>query len=398
MRILRFSAPACALWLPLLCLGQTASTPAEWVRRSGPYEITLRLPPDGLFAQEEMQVEFRVADTSRPDPVSGAAPVIRAKITGRTDMPSMPGMLAWEEIAHPEGVAGDYGLHPTFAHGGEFRIRLNITPPGVSPFEVEYRVQVADAPDARRRKPGMKPYSVELRSEPRTPKAGEPAHLTLTVIRNPSPLAQPGTIVTGPVRDFEKVHDAPMHLILVRSDLGTFDHLHPEWGRDGTFQIRHTFASGGTYQVFADVAPRGAGSQVLLTTLKVNGSAKDRYDLARATAKMESVVNQTRVSLSAAAIPAGKTITVTARVTGMDGQAARDLKPYYGALGHLILIHQDATTYVHSHPDERDPKVFEEGVVPFLVRFPKPGRYRGWAQFQRGNDVITADFLLEAGQ
>jgi hypothetical protein len=42
-------------------------------------------------------------------------------------------------IAHAEGTPGDYGFHPTFAHGGEFRLRLAIHPPVDSPFVVEVR-------------------------------------------------------------------------------------------------------------------------------------------------------------------------------------------------------------------------------------------------------------------
>ena len=65
-------------------------------------------------------------------------------------------------------------------------------------------------------------------------------------------------------------------------------------------------------------------------------------------------------------------------------------------MGHLILIHQDGITFVHSHPDERVPDAGHDGKVPFLVRFPKPGIYRGWSQFQRDGKVLTGDFIVEA--
>ena len=69
------------------------------------YQITLRLPPGGLYAREEMQIEFRVEDTTRPDPLGGFAPVIRAAPEATIDMPEMPKMPKFVETAHPEGVA-----------------------------------------------------------------------------------------------------------------------------------------------------------------------------------------------------------------------------------------------------------------------------------------------------
>ena len=79
------------------------------------YQVTLRLPPAGLFAREEMEIEFRVEDTSRPDPLGGFAPVVRAAPDAAIEMPRMPGMPKFSEAAHVEAAPGDYGIHPTFA-------------------------------------------------------------------------------------------------------------------------------------------------------------------------------------------------------------------------------------------------------------------------------------------
>ena len=38
-----------------------------------------------------------------------------------------------------------------------------------------------------------------------------------------------------------------------------------------------------------------------------------------------------------------------------------------------------------------------DGALPFLARFPRPGRYRGWLQFQRHGVVVTSAILVEAG-
>src|SRR5262249_46955387 len=99
-----------ALFL-LLCAAAAAELPQG---DAGPYRVTLRLPEGGLYAQEEMQIEFRVEDTRRPDPVTGFAAVVRAAPEATVDMPGMAKMPAFAETAHAEGVPGDYGIHPTF--------------------------------------------------------------------------------------------------------------------------------------------------------------------------------------------------------------------------------------------------------------------------------------------
>src|SRR5258705_12843378 len=81
---------------------------------AGKYEVSLRLPADGLFAREEMEIEARISDRSKNDPVMGNAPVIRAVVDAVIDMPSMPGMPKITERSHSEAVAGDYGIHPVF--------------------------------------------------------------------------------------------------------------------------------------------------------------------------------------------------------------------------------------------------------------------------------------------
>ncbi|MEO8026954.1 MAG: hypothetical protein ABI823_10790 [Bryobacteraceae bacterium] len=359
------------------------------VQRSGKYEVTLREPEGGLSAQEEMQIEFRVVDTSRVDPVMGAAGVIRARIEGVVEMPAMAGMPKVVEIAHPEGVPGEYGLHPMFAHGGEFKLTLKIAPPAGQAFEVSFPLQVGDARSAT--KATIKPYRLEVVSSPKNPKAGEPADLTIRVIRDAT---------KEPITAFDLTHEHPLHLIVVRADLGVFAHLHPALGENGVFRVKHVFPTGGEYHLFADAAPRAAGSQVLMAALKVNGKSEAKFDLSKADRGTKRQVQGVVVDLDAPAIePVKKSVTLRTSVRDAQGNPVTNLEPYLGAMGHFILIHEDGVTMVHSHPDERGagPDFGKDGVVPFLSRFPKPGLYRGWAQFQRAGTVITADFILEAG-
>jgi hypothetical protein len=356
--------------LALLLALETAS--------AGKYQVTLRLPPDGLFAREENEIEMRIADSSRPDPLLGASPVIRARVEARITMPSMPGMPAYRETAHPEGVPGDYGIHPTFAHGGEYLLHLSVAPPAGEPFAIEFPLRVDDP--GPRRKPRPPRYSIEISSSPKSPKAGEPVLLRLIVRDREQPRA--------PVSSFDIAHERPMHLALVRDDLTQFAPEHPQVASSGEFTLRTTFAEGGDYRLFADVAPSGAGSQTLRAKLKVSGKRSaganiwaDRA-LARRNGSLAIELKPSRHPLPAGA---GAWIEFTARdaATG----AGAELEDYLGARGHLMMIHQDAATFVHSHPDGSR----------FAVRAPKPGLYRAWLQVQQGGAVLTTEFVLEAG-
>src|SRR4030095_9764888 len=86
----------------------------------------------------------------------------------------------------------------------------------------------------------------------------------------------------SPVRQFDRVHEQLMHLIIVSRDLGYFEHVHPDLDpATGVFRMRYTFPAGGEYRLFADVTPKDAGMQVLVASLAVEGNpAANRTTLA----------------------------------------------------------------------------------------------------------------------
>jgi len=327
-----------------------------------------------------MEIEMRVEDTSRVDPVQGAAPVIRARIECSIGMPAMPGMPKYDEVAHIEGVPGEYGIHPTFAHGGTYLLRAAVTTAEGETFQREFNLAVQDAEAARKHKPKPARFQLELSAAPKTPQAGQPAELQLTIRDRENP----GAVYSN----FEIMHEKLLHLIIVRNDLTRFAHEHPEMGTDGTFRLKYAFPSGGEYHLFAEAAPRGAGSQLMMAKLKVSGSKGSAAD-APATGNLgiEMIPPSTPV-------PSRRMVTLGFALREPATRApVGDLEPYLGAQGHLILIHQDGVTFVHSHPDE----ISQAGTIPFLARLPKPGRYRGWLQVKRKGVVVTNQFQLEAG-
>ncbi len=382
--------------------GQEITLAPGPTQQSGPFRVMLRLPIDGLVAGEEQQIELRIVDTSDEDPVLGSPPVIRAVVKAIILMPAMPTMPKVEEGAHPEGVPGDYGLHPTFAHGGDYLLNLHITPPKSEPFTVGFPLKVSDEiPD---RKPRPKPYKIELKTEPSKIKAGEAARFRLTVWANrelrDADGRPNGKRKFEQVKTFETVHEKLMHLIVVRRDLGFLEHLHPELQSDGSFILSSfTFPTAGEYRLFTDVAPRGAGMQVLPATLKVVGDIKPSpAPLSTADRALERIVAEIRLSVANnPVLQARKTspFVVTLRHSD-DDTPITDLQPYLGSLGHLLMVHEDAQTFVHAHPDEREADNGKHGRLTFLARPPKAGLYRVWLELQRNGKMERANFIIEA--
>jgi hypothetical protein len=109
------------------------------------------------------------------------------------------------------------------------------------------------------------------------------------------------------------------------------------------------------------------------------------------------VVDGVQVALKdARALAPRKTVPFTITFRAADsGNPILDLQPYLGAMGHMIMIHDDAQTFVHAHPDERDPQNGKQGELTFLARPPKPGLYHLWVEFQRQNKVGTAEFVID---
>ena len=351
-------------WFGLSLLLDSRAPAAPAVARSGPFEVSLRLPEEGLYAGEETQIEFRLTDTRRTDPVAGYAPVIRARARAIIDMPIMKGMPALEEVVHPEGIAGEYGLHAAFVHGGPYRLRLLIEPPQAESFQVEFPLEVRDPDPKRKRFP---PFRMEL--------SGCPDDLTIRFWANR--LTAERRYVESLVREFDIQHERPLHLIAIRRDQQVFLHLHPDLLPEGRFRLRHQWPAGGEYLLFADFAPKGRGPQIVASRLKVPGPTAPP-------------ATGSPITIAPGPLPkTGRTGEWTIRFT-----PPLPTEPYLGAAGHLLIVSADGDTLIHAHPVENDNR--PAGELVFLVRFPRPGPYRAWLEIQSEGQVLTTPFWVTA--
>ena len=189
-----------------------------------------------------------------------------------------------------------------------------------------------------------------------------------------------------PVRDYDRLHEREMHLIVVRRDGAHFQHLHPELDATGTWSTPVTLPAAGVYRVFADFAT-GGEDHTLATDLSAGGSFEPRPF--PAPAPVDAVAGY-EVRLTAGTPRAGEASPLRFAVS-RDGAAVTGLENYLGAKGHLVALREGDLAFLHVHPEQTG----EANVIPFAAHFPTPGRYRLYLQFKHQGQVRTAEFTVE---
>jgi hypothetical protein len=239
--------------------------------------------------------------------------------------------------------------------------------------------------------PAAEVYRLETESSPSVLRSGIASKIRFRVRDD-----RTGTVV----RQYETVHERAFHLFLVSQDLEHFEHLHPELRPDGSLELMLSFPRPGPYHFYADFLPAGGLPQLLHTavvTADYDGTLADA-ERALVTDMADKVVDGLRVRLESPAQVAGREQAISVFLEDADSNTpVTDLQPYLGAWGHMLILSWDLADVVHSHPiaeisDSGGPRIV------FSQRFPRAGRYRLWAQFQRGGEIAVASFTLDVAE
>lgn len=195
-----------------------------------------------------------------------------------------------------------------------------------------------------------------------------------------------------PVNDFEVNHEKLLHLIIVNHDLSYFSHIHPDFKGEGRFSINTQFPAGGDYKLFADFKPAGGSSTTLSEWVKIEGEPAAHTDL-KADTKLVKEVGDKEVELAVSNTFAKEETILTFHLRDARTKAGIDnLEPYLGAVGHVVILSEDASQYLHVHPLD------EKATGPeaqFATTFPQAGIYKIWGQFQHRGEVITVPYVVE---
>ena len=213
-------------------------------------------------------------------------------------------------------------------------------------------------------------------------RAGVPTRVTATVL---------DTETGEPVEDLTRSHQAWMHFIATREDLGTFTHVHPEpTGRPGELAVEITFPTPGRYIVNTEFRRQGQMDDVHQRQLvTVSGAAPEPVTLAAG--PRVTTVDGIRVELGGEARAGEPSDLHFAFTDAATGRPVDDLQPFLAAAGHVVVMRADGSTFAHEHAeveDDRGRPVFAmpgQTFGPELdvhAEFDTPGIYRLWGQFR----------------
>ncbi len=224
-------------------------------------------------------------------------------------------------------------------------------------------------------------YSLTLASAGGPPKGNEATLYNLSVV----------DAAGAAVKDFEPVDGKKLHVYIVLRDLMGFVHLCPDQNESGAFRFEQSLAPG-EYMIYADFTPRGGTAQVISTSLSVSGKPANQRAMGVDADRPRSVDGCTVTLTGFKDARAGKESTLKFHVA-RDGKEADDPETYLGKPAHAVLLSQSRRNLVHAA------LVSGKGPdVSFTAKFPEPGLYRVWFQFQRAGKLSTVAFNFEVAE
>jgi hypothetical protein len=217
-----------------------------------------------------------------------------------------------------------------------------------------------------------------------------------------------------PIRHLEFVHERPLHLLIVSEDLKEFAHIHPMLTAGDRYEATYAFPHGGRYRLYADYTPPGSAQRIarfvldVYDTGSVSGLSLHKASIhPKASTTKAPVADALRVVLTHAQ-PLHANTEIEFALTIRDPQTQQpvtDLEPFLGAWAHFVIIDEMHESFIHAHPLESTLNAASHthdamslGPPPAIIRtltsFPRAGKYKLWAQFQRNGAIITQPFTL----
>lgn len=232
------------------------------------------------------------------------------------------------------------------------------------------------------------PYFLADRFRGRIPDAPARVHFAHSALAAGAPAELRFTFPNA--RSLEVVHERPLHLMVISSDLTLFEHIHPEWKVGDYYAVTHTFPRPGKYRLFAQYTLPGEPERTECFDVVAGGSGS--LSPAPPPVPLEAKLHRPD------RIRTGEDVPFSVAISGAT------VEPYLGAWAHFVLLDRSMTHFIHAHPEEAitaaGPHVHAvtgppPGQVNFTANFAAPGHYKLWAQFQVAGKLAAIPFEMD---
>lgn len=186
-----------------------------------------------------------------------------------------------------------------------------------------------------------------------------------------------------------------MHMVVVSNDLRFFDLVQASYKNSQNIEVKPKFPAPGNYTVFSDYNPSGKKEQVSVEKVSVPGEVPFPTEL-ESFSKTKTFSNtKIDLNLSQPNIKAGKKVTLKFDLKQAgNNKPIKDLKPYLGQKANLVVIKSSTSLGENDYINTETIKKSPENQIHFTTKFPQPGTYKLWLQFNRNGKVKTADFWV----
>jgi hypothetical protein len=188
--------------------------------------------------------------------------------------------------------------------------------------------------------------------------------------------------VNQPVTELEINHEKIVHLIIVDEHLNVYSHLHPEEVAPGQFKVNHGLKDG-NYKAFVDIKPTNLSYTVHPINFAIGEAEQGhQHDTLDPDVELTQTVNGHEVTMYPSSLKIDEPVQL---IFELD---IEKLEPYLGAMGHVVILDEQANNYLHVHPVNEEEPIFE-------TTFTEPGIYKIWAEFQQNGIVNVYPFVVE---
>lgn len=202
--------------------------------------------------------------------------------------------------------------------------------------------------------------------------------------------------------EFHSIQEGKIHAVLIRRDLKTFAHLHPEPEPiSGSFTLKDlTLPDDGSYRLLLYFTPKNSPTgvnnvplQVVLSETITVGDSEKNQTVDWSNENLVKNVDQFTVSLQAEEWKIDSEAKFNFNVQGKDGQPIEHVSLYEGQLGNAVIVKADILEPVLGQAERSITNIYNQ--IPFVTMFPNPGKYKVWLEFKYGKKVYTVDYNIE---